>query len=134
MLAILRAPRRARAAGLLVALAGACAALAVVDPARAGIPLCPLRAATGILCPLCGSTRAAHHLLTGDPSGAFALNPLTAVLLPLAVAALTVLAVRALRGREVRAPRLRPAWVVAGVTLAVAFGVLRNLVQMPGAI
>jgi TM2 domain-containing membrane protein YozV len=50
---------------------GACAAAAAAviffyDPAVAAFfPSCPLRALTGLLCPLCGGLRAAHALLHG---------------------------------------------------------------------
>jgi len=39
------------------------------------VPPCPLRALTGLECPLCGATRMTYELLHGDPAAAFALNP-----------------------------------------------------------
>ena len=59
---------------------GACAAAAALlyfyDPAAAAFyPSCPLRALTGLLCPFCGSLRAAHELLHGRVLEAAALNP-----------------------------------------------------------
>jgi hypothetical protein len=60
--------------------AGVCAtaiATAAFDPATtAWMPSCPLYALTGLLCPLCGSLRAVHALLTGAPVAAFEFNPL----------------------------------------------------------
>lgn len=51
------------------------------DPATtAWFPSCPFRALTGLLCPLCGSLRAAHALAHGHLGEAFLLNPLTLVL------------------------------------------------------
>jgi hypothetical protein len=48
------------------------------DPATtAWFPSCPFRALTGLLCPLCGSLRAAHALLHGHLVEAFLLNPFT---------------------------------------------------------
>ena len=52
--------------------------LYVYDPAAtAWFPSCPFRALTGLLCPLCGSLRAAHTLLHGHLVEAFLLNPFT---------------------------------------------------------
>lgn len=62
------------------AAAGALAAVAVLlhayDPATtAAYPSCPLRALTGLLCPLCGGLRAAHALVHGRVVDAVLLNP-----------------------------------------------------------
>jgi uncharacterized protein DUF2752 len=58
------------------AVAAAAALLYVYDPASAPFyPSCPLRALTGLLCPLCGGLRAAHALLHGRLFEAAALNP-----------------------------------------------------------
>ena len=74
--------------------AAAAAALAVgllyaYDPAATTwFPSCPFRALTGLLCPLCGTLRAAHAVLHGHLVAAFLLNPLvvaTALLWPLKV-------------------------------------------------
>ena len=65
--------------------AGACAALALFafDPGTTGLfPPCPLRWATGLYCPGCGSLRAIHQLLHGNISAAFRLNPLLVITLP----------------------------------------------------
>jgi hypothetical protein len=45
-----------------------------------GVPplLCPLKTATGLPCPTCGSTRALWALLAGDIPGAFRWNPAVA--------------------------------------------------------
>jgi len=55
----------------------------VLDP---GV-LCPLRALTGVPCPLCGSTTAFIEAGSGDVTGAFAAQPVTAVAAGAAVAA-----------------------------------------------
>ena len=58
------------------ALAAAAALVYFYDPASAAFyPSCPLRALTGLLCPLCGGLRAAHALLHGRVLEAVALNP-----------------------------------------------------------
>jgi hypothetical protein len=58
------------------AFAIAAALLYLYDPAASALsPSCPLRALTGLLCPLCGGLRAAHALLHGRVVEAVALNP-----------------------------------------------------------
>ncbi|MDT2738768.1 DUF2752 domain-containing protein [Enterococcus canintestini] len=41
-----------------------------------GLLECPLRAITGVPCPMCGMTRSFIHLAHGDISGAFSYHPL----------------------------------------------------------
>ncbi len=43
------------------------------------LPACPMRAATGVPCPTCGTTRTAVALLSGDFPAALLANPLAAV-------------------------------------------------------
>ena len=69
-----------------------CVAVALVDVSD-GPTLCPFKALTGLDCPLCGATRAAHHLLRGDIVGAMGLNLLFVAAAPF----LLVIAFRLLR-------------------------------------
>ncbi len=46
---------------------------------------CPLRYATGLECPGCGSQRAIHQLLHGDIVAAFKLNPFFILSIPLII-------------------------------------------------
>jgi hypothetical protein len=100
-----------------------------------GLP-CPFRALTGWECPLCGATRMGNSLLHLDLTSAFRYNPV--VLIGLIV--LTVLGglwtVELLGGPRVRPPdqvadrlrRIHPnRWLVIGMTAAVIYTVLRNL-------
>jgi hypothetical protein len=111
----------------VLAAAGGCAALAVVglvDPAtRTLTPPCPLKALTGLDCPLCGATRATHALLHGHLAQALDLNALYVLALP--VVGLLVL-LWLLRGRVPKAlTNAATMWSLLAV--AVVFAVLRNL-------
>jgi Protein of unknown function (DUF2752) len=57
----------------------AAAAIELLHLDRLPFSVCFLKAATGIPCPTCGSTRAFAHLATLDFAGAFAMNPLAAL-------------------------------------------------------
>lgn len=111
----------------LAGLAAVTAYVGAVDPGRAGVfPPCPSRVVLGLDCPACGGLRGTHDLLRGDVAAALDHN----LLLPLWLAAIALaLAARvaALAGRRPpawRAPRWLPA---AGVAVAAAFTLLRNL-------
>ena len=112
--------------GAAAVLGAAGGLLYAIDPGG-GPVLCPFRALTGFACPGCGTTRMLHHLLHGDVTAAFSYNPLTFLLLPVAL----WLAVGWLRN-TFGGPRmsLRPwpaawGWVATGV-LAV-YWVVRNV-------
>jgi hypothetical protein len=96
-------------------------AAAVGIGAVAWVTPCPLHAATGLWCPLCGSTRAARAFVDGRGSEVWRYN----ALLPI------VLVVAAVVGVMWLAPRRRfrlsrtMLWVALAVVLA--FGVARNL-------
>jgi len=59
---------------------GTIAILALVSarvlPLQENLPPCLFRAATGIPCPSCGTTRSLVHLAHGDIAGSLILNPL----------------------------------------------------------
>lgn len=119
----------ATACGLLAATAY----VAAVDPSdRTVLPACPFRSLTGLWCPGCGLTRATHHLLHGDVLGALRYN----ALLPFVLMLITLLWVdwyaRSTGQRSLlllRIPRWAPA---AGIAVAIAFAVLRNLPGVDG--
>lgn len=114
------APVRLTAVALL-----AVPGLYLVNPNTTHVPLCPLRAMTGLWCPLCGATRAGYALLHGEFQTALHDNALFVLALPLLVVAWW----RWLRaGSQPAAGRLlpRPAlWAL--LALGLVFGVLRNL-------
>ncbi len=111
----------------------ATAYVTAVDPSdRAVIPACPFRTVTGLWCPGCGLTRATHHLMHGDVLGALRYN----ALLPFVLALITLLWVdwyARSSGRRssllVGVPRWAPA---AGIAVAIAFAVVRNLPGVEG--
>lgn len=115
----------------------ASAALAVVtlrvfDPATSGVfPPCPMRYLTGWYCPGCGSLRAIHQLLLGNLRAAWAMNPLTVVLIPFLTYGLASHALFEIRGRGL--PRMFLPAVSIRVLCAVIllFGMARNLPVHP---
>ena len=99
------------------------------DPAvTAWFPSCPFYALTGWLCPFCGSLRAGHALLHGHVEAALKLNPLTTVAASAGLAALVHDGLRPTCPSLV--DRLVPLCFSTPVlTLAAAFGVLRNIIR-----
>lgn len=122
---------------VLVPVAVAAGALAVLgttqllfDPFTRDVPLCPVHAMTGLLCPGCGMTRAVHALTAGDPVLAVRSNALVLLLVPAAVLGWARWFRARLRGVPA-APwrpgtRGRAALIVLAV-LVVAYAVARNL-------
>jgi hypothetical protein len=100
-----------------------------VDPATVSwLPKCPLHQLTGWHCPGCGITRAAHALLHGDISGAFAKNPLLVAAAPLLVA-------YSIWKRRQEGPRwtntISAKAVVGFLIVLLVFAVLRNIPGYP---
>jgi hypothetical protein len=84
-----------RLAGFGVAVAVAAVVWPVATSATGlGLP-CPLRAITGVPCPVCGMTTAAVALVHGHPGVAFAANPAIFGLAALTVAVLPLIGLRA---------------------------------------
>lgn len=110
----------------VAALAGT-AVLAVGNPNTTHVPLCPLRAITGLDCPLCGSLRAVHSLTRADLGAALDHNLLFTVSVPALVVFWAVWLSRSL-GCPLVADRPLPRFAKpALVGLALVFGVFRNL-------
>jgi hypothetical protein len=97
--------RDVRIAGVALLAAGAAMSASGIHPAL----VCPLRALTGVPCPLCGMTTSVEATLQGDPGSALAANP--AGLLAVAAAVL-VLVVRVPR---IVVPRVVLIGVLAGM-------------------
>lgn len=129
-----RARLRAARTPLLVAGGAAVAALGLVlvDPHEPGSwGACPLYALTGLYCAGCGGLRATHDLLVGDLAGAWAMNPLWVLLVPVLVALWLRWTARALRtGRRAAAPRAGVALAAAAVV--VLYSLARNVPAWAG--
>lgn len=130
-----RARLRAARGPLLVAGGAAVAGLALVlrSPHGQGAwGVCPLYALTGLYCAGCGGLRATHDLLVGDVAGAWAMNPLWVLLVPVLVGLWAFWLTRALRtGRaQLRSPSTRVALVAAAVV--VLYSVARNVPAWAG--
>ena len=107
-------------------LAAGTALLAVRDPHVPGsYSLCPLHAATGLWCPACGCLRATHDLAHGDLAGAWGMNPLWVLAVPVVAALWVRWFSGAAVGRTLRPIPVRAGWV--GLTVVLVFGVLRNV-------
>jgi hypothetical protein len=98
-----------------------------VDPNQAGhYPTCPFRYLTGYACPGCGSLRAVHDLATGHPLDALHRNPLTVLVIPVAVVALLGWIRREATGRPiVWSVPIWLLWTFLGAVLT--FWLFRNL-------
>jgi hypothetical protein len=117
---------------ILAAFAVAVVVLRMFDPATSGIfPPCPVRYLTGWYCPGCGSLRAFHQLLHGNLRAAWAMNPLTLVLLPFLAYGLASFALFEFRGRRLPQPFVSAVWIRALCAAIILFGIARNLPLHP---
>jgi hypothetical protein len=98
---------------------------AAVDPTRTHIPLCPLHAATGLDCPLCGGLRAVDELVRGHVATALRDNALLVAALPVVLG--VWLAWVTSPDRSVRSRRWPAAVRIGVIVVAVGFAVVRNL-------
>lgn len=112
---------------LLVVAAGAAVLLRFPPAATLGYPYCPFFAATGLLCPGCGGTRALAALLHGRLGQAWLDNALLVGLVPVVVAYFGVAGWRAAQGYEAEWPSVRTRQIALMVIAAVGFAVWRNL-------
>jgi hypothetical protein len=124
--------RRPLAVPLLAtgALVVGCVALRVVDPSG-GPTICPFKAWTGLDCPGCGATRAAHQLLNGHLVAALSLNAMFVLAVPLLAWWTVAYLLRAWDGPTLRVPRLSPTVLRAAVVALLVFAVVRNLPVQP---
>lgn len=119
-------------AGAVVAAALGCTVLYLFNPSDEGLyPLCPFWAMTGLYCPGCGTLRASHRLLHGRVGDAFSLNPLTMLLVPVALYLFASSALVAAGKDPLPRLRMTTAWIWALCAVFLAFGVVRNIPVYP---
>jgi hypothetical protein len=87
-------------------------------------PRCLFHQTTGLLCPGCGSLRAAHQLLHGHVMEAFRLNALLVLALP---ATAWLLLRKFVRNRNNQVGAFHSAWLWTALAIGMLFGVIRNL-------
>lgn len=100
-------------------------AIALGNPHTGGFPTCWILWLTGYQCPTCGGTRAVYDMVHLDFAGAWAMNPVLTIYLPILAVLLVGWWWRAWRGYRALTV---PAWVVIVFgAILVAFGILRNI-------
>jgi hypothetical protein len=119
-------------AATFAVVAAAMVMLDFFDPATSGLfPPCPVHYLTGWYCPGCGSLRALHQLLHGNLNAAWALNPLTVVLLPFLAYGLASYALNEILGQHLPKPFLPAVWIRALCAVIILFGIARNIPLHP---
>ncbi|MDI5965525.1 DUF2752 domain-containing protein [Streptantibioticus silvisoli] len=113
---------------VLAAGAAASAYLYRTDPHQPGhwLPFCPFHRLTGLLCPLCGTTRMGYDLMHRRLGAAWHDNTLALLASPVAVLVLARWTAEGLRGTRWR-PVLRRRGTILVVAAAVAWTVVRNV-------
>jgi len=118
-------------AGLSLLGLGVALVLFAFDPARhAFYPMCLFKRMTGYDCPGCGGLRALHHLLHGDVRGAFQLNALVVIVLPLLAIGGFWMWRRSSHNQQASG-RGASFWVWLVVGTVIVFGIVRNLPWWP---
>lgn len=124
----MRMSRRATAAFAVALATVGAVVLYRVDPAQHALTLpCAFRTVTGLACPGCGFTRAAHALLHGEIARAFSLNPWSFVSAPLLAAFFAAPSV----APPSRSHRTRVVLAWTGAALTLAFWIWRNTQGYP---
>lgn len=101
-------------------------------PSASMLPGCLFHRMTGLDCPGCGMTRAAHAVLHGRFAEAFRFNPLGMLLFPAALLGLGLEVAGWVRGRPLPVRfRIGGNWAWAVFGLLMAFWVLRNIPVWP---
>ncbi|MFV0427564.1 MAG: DUF2752 domain-containing protein [Beutenbergiaceae bacterium] len=87
------------------------------DPHQGGYLFCPVLHWTGIACVTCGGLRTVHDLTRLDIAGAWAMNPLLTVALPILALVWAMWLWRTVRGRAAWHP---PTWMWIGIGIVLA--------------
>ena len=107
-----------------------CVASALIDP-TGGPTLCPFKAMTGLDCPLCGATRAAHQLFRGNVIGALDFNAVFVLVAPVLIWLAVVVLRQGFGGAAPRIPHVNRSTIVTLVAAVLVFTVVRNLGVAP---
>ena len=100
--------------------------LATVSPHTPGqYGICPSLWLLGVYCPGCGALRATYDLAHLDVAGAWSMNPLWVLVVPVVVLAWIAWVRRAWRGR--RLGSLEPWMWIVPLVVVLGYAVLRNL-------
>jgi hypothetical protein len=119
--------RRVTVALIWLTLAVGAVYIFVFEPGRSGFfPVCPFRALTGFTCPGCGTTRGLHKLFHGDVVGAFQLNPLMLLLLPILFFVLIRYTSATMHGRSINMNRLDAKYIWTLFAVVLSFWIFRN--------
>ncbi len=110
-------------------LAIVCSAYMLRETGGAGwMPGCNFRKLTGLECPGCGMTRAAHATLNGRFAQAFAFNPVGMILLPLAMLGVSLEVFGWVRGKPLPFHMRLGRWGAAAIAMIlIVFWIGRNL-------
>lgn len=97
------------------------------NPNTTHVPLCPLKALTGLDCPLCGGLRAVHSLTRGDLVGALDHNLIFTLSVPALIVGYVIWLARSL-GHPVLPRSQLPSWTYpALMVVGIVFAVVRNI-------
>lgn len=113
---------------IVIAIGSVLTLLYLVNPAeRRYGPPCIFHTTTGLHCPGCGGTRAAHALLHGDVRQAAAWNVLALVVVPVLAGYGIYYLVALIRHRRAPVPQIPRVAIIVIVAVFVLFMILRNL-------
>ena len=123
---------RARYAALAAMTLAGAAVLYNVDPRNPGsYPICPFLGLTGCFCPGCGSLRAMHQLLHGNPIAALGYNPFAVLSLPFIAYSFLAGALRAFALPAPAPVFVQSRWIWDLLAVVLAFWALRNVPFAP---
>jgi uncharacterized protein DUF2752 len=124
--------RRSTVIALWSLLLTGAAYLYAFEPGKTGLfPVCIFRLLTGLQCPGCGSTRAAHQILHGHFVAAFMLNPLFLLAIPFLLFALLRYSVIVMRGGVPRQNVLPAPYIYGLFFVVLSFWIFRNTPYYP---
>ena len=114
---------------VLAAAAGGAVFCYFVNPAYC--PPCPLHAWTGLNCPGCGATRAAHELIHGHLRTALHLNALFVLGVPVLLAVGLWQVAAPTQGTRLHTLVTHRGWGWLILLLVLTFGIVRNIPSYP---